>query len=115
VIEDRRSMVGSIVAAMAFIRDNGDAVLPLYFLNLMAFVAVVAVYAAIAPGAGTTGLRMWIGFAVGQLLIVGRLWVKLTFWASEASLFQGRLAHAGHVAKAEPTWPDSPAAEAITS
>jgi hypothetical protein len=35
------------------------------------------------------------------------------FWASETSLFQARLAHAGYVAAPVPTWPDSPAAEAI--
>jgi hypothetical protein len=35
------------------------------------------------------------------------------FWASETSLFQARLAHAGYTARAEPTWPDSPAADAI--
>jgi hypothetical protein len=56
---------------------------------------------------------MWIGFALGQLYVLGRLWVKLVFWASEVALFQQRFAHAGYVASPEPTWPDSPAAEAI--
>ena len=42
-----------------------------------------------------------------------RLWIKLVFWASETALFQARLAHAGYVAAPQPTWPDSPAAEAI--
>jgi hypothetical protein len=41
--------------------------------------------------------------------------VKLVFWASETALFQSRLAHAGYVARPLPTWPDSPAADAIQS
>jgi hypothetical protein len=56
---------------------------------------------------------MWIGFAIGQLYVIGRLWVKLVFWASETALFQNRLAHAGYVARPEPAWPESPAADAI--
>ena len=58
---------------------------------------------------------MWIAFAVGQLYVLVRLWVKLVFWASETSLFQGRLAHADYVAAPPPRWPESPAAEAIGS
>jgi hypothetical protein len=56
---------------------------------------------------------MWLGLGVGQLFIVARLWVKLAFWASETALFQSRLAHAGYVARRLPTWPESPAADAI--
>ncbi len=65
------------------------------------------------PGAGSTGWSMWLGFAIGQLYVLARLWVKLVFWASETALFQGRLAHAGYVAAARPIWPESPAAEAL--
>ena len=50
---------------------------------------------------------------LGQVYIVARLWVKLVFWASETSLFQSRLAHAGYVARPEPVWPESPMAEAM--
>jgi hypothetical protein len=76
-------------------------------------VIVTALYGVIAPGAGSSGLTMWAAFAIGQLYVLARLWVKLMFWASETALFQGRLAHAGYVAAPQPTWPDSPAAEAI--
>ena len=58
---------------------------------------------------------MWWAFGIGQVYILARLWVKLTFWASATALFQARLAHAGYVARPEPAWPDSPAAEAIRS
>jgi hypothetical protein len=115
VVEDRRSMLGAIRSAIGFIRRNGGAALILYFLDFVLFVIALAVYALIAPGAGRGGIFVWLGFAVGQLYILARLWVKLVFWASETALFQARLAHAGYVAAPRPTWPDSPTAEAITT
>jgi len=113
VVEDRRSALGAISAAARFIGRNYGAAVPLYLIDAALFLIVLAIYAFIAPGAGRTGFSMWAGFAVGQLYIVARLWVKLVFWASETSLFQGRLAHAGYVARPLPAWPESPAAEAI--
>ena len=113
VVEDRRSMLGAIVAALGFIRRNAAAAALLFLMNFALFVIVVGLYALVAPGAGGIGLAMWIAFALGQLYVLARLWVKLTFWASETALFQDRLAHAGYVARPEPTWPESPAAAAI--
>jgi hypothetical protein len=114
VVEDRRSMIGALGASLRFVRRNGAAV-GVYLLNVAVFVASVAVYGLIAPGAGGSGLTMWLGFAIGQLYVLARLWVKLVFWASETALFQSRFAHADYVAAPQPTWPDSPAAEAIRS
>ena len=113
VVEDRRSMIGAITGALGFIRRNCGAAVSLFLANFALFVIVAGLYALVAPGAGRTGASMWIGFAIGQLYVIGRLWVKLVFWASETALFQNRLAHAGYVARPEPTWPDSPAADAI--
>jgi hypothetical protein len=113
VVEDRRSMIGAVTGAVGFIQRNYAAAVSLFLANFALFVIVVGLYALIAPGAGRTGASMWIGFVVGQLYVIGRLWVKLVFWASETALFQNRLAHAGYVARPEPTWPDSPAADAI--
>ena len=113
VVEDRRSALGSIHAAVGFIARNWVAAAMLYLADFVLFVLVVAMYAAVAPGAGGIGATMWIGFAIGQAYVLGRLWVKLVFWASETALFQGRLAHAGYVATPEPTWPESPSVEAI--
>ena len=45
--------------------------------------------------------------------IVLLVFVRLQFMASQTSLFQSRLAHAGYVARPLPRWPDSPAADAI--
>jgi hypothetical protein len=113
VVEDRRSMLGAILAAVRFVQRNYGAAVALYLADLALFLLVVGAYAVVAPGAGRAGWIAWAGFAVGQAYIVGRLIVKLIFWASETALFQGRLAHAGYVAAPARPWPDSPAAEAI--
>jgi len=113
VVEDRRSALGAVVAAVRLIRGHAAAALGVYALNVIAFGLTLAIYALLAPRAGSTGVMMWVGFAIGQLYVVLRLCVKLTFWASETSLFQSRLAHAGYVAAPAPAWPDSPTAEAL--
>jgi hypothetical protein len=113
VVEDRRSMLAAVAAALRFLFRNGRAAGALYLLNLTLLAAVLGAYALVAPGAGTTGWSMWAGFAIAQLYLLGRLWVKLLFWASETALFQGRLAHAGYVAMLAPRGPESPSVEAI--
>jgi hypothetical protein len=114
VVEDRRSMLGSIAAAIRFVGANYGAAVSLYLADILLFLVAIAAYAALAPGGGGAGLSMWLAFTVGQCYVLARLWIKLLFWASETALFQSRLAHAGYVAAAAPAWPDSPAAEAIT-
>ena len=106
-------MLGSIFAGFRFVRRNAGAVFALYFLNGFLFLLVIAAYAAVAPGAGFTGAQVWLGVLVGQVYLLARLWAKLVFYASQTSLFQSRLAHAGYTAAARPVWPESPAAELI--
>lgn len=109
VVEDRRSMIGALAAGLRFVRRNLGATVGLYALNSLAFLAVLLLYYFAAPGASANAPA----FAVGQLFIVLRVVVRLQFAASQTALFQGRLAHAGYVARPIPKWPDSPAAEAI--
>ena len=109
VVEDRRSMIGAIAASWRFIRRHPIGVWALYKINAFAFLLVIGLYFLIAPGASADSLA----FAIGQLYIVLRVIVRLLFSASQTALFQGRLAHAGYVARQIPQWPDSPAAEAI--
>jgi hypothetical protein len=112
VVEDRRSMVMTLLAALRFVRRNIGAVLALYGLNLALFLGLLLVYFVVAPGV-TGDWRMWVGLIVGQLYIVLRSVLRLQFASSQIALFQGRLAHAQYTATPTPTWPDSPAAEAI--
>lgn len=109
VVEDRRSMIGALSAGFRFVRRNLGAAVGLYAVNSVAFLGVLFLYYLAAPGAAANTLA----FAIGQLFIVLRVIVRLQFAASQTALFQGRLAHAGYVARPAPKWPDSPAAEAI--
>jgi hypothetical protein len=113
IVEDRRSMLGAIAGSIGFIGRNAAAAVSLFLANFALFIAVIGLYALVAPGSGAAGVSMWIGFAIGQLYVIARLWVKLVFWASETAFFQSRLAHAGYVTRPEPVWPDSPQADAI--
>jgi hypothetical protein len=114
VVEDRRSMVSAVAQAIGFIQRNAAAVILLFLANFGLFVAVVAAYAMVAPNSAGAGFPMWSAFIIGQAYVVARLWVKLVFWASEIALFQSLLAHSGYVNRPEPTWPESPIADALS-
>ena len=113
VVEDRRSMIGALNAALRFIAHHPGRAFGLYTLNGAIFLGLLAVWAIVAPGAGGAGASMWIGFAIAQLYLLARLLLKLHFLASQTALFQARLAHAAYTAAPQPVWPDSPAAELI--
>ena len=113
VVEDRRSMIGAIIAGARFVRRNAAAVASLYLLTASLFLGLLLVYAVAAPGASSTGAGFWLGFAIGQLYLLGRLWIRLVFFASETALFQGRLAHAGYIASAVVPRPEPPIVEDV--
>ena len=113
VVEDRQSAVGALRASLGFIARNTGRVAGLYALNALAFLALLALWAQAAPGAGGAGWSIWAGFATAQLYLLARLLLKLQFMASQTTLFQVLLAHAGYTAAPPPVWPESPGAEAI--
>ena len=104
-------MIGAVTASVRFIRRNFGGVASLYMLNGLLFVAVLVLYALVAPGAGLSGAGVWVGFAISQIYLLARLWVRLVFFAAETALFQGRLAHAGYVASAPLPRPEPPIVE----
>jgi hypothetical protein len=112
VVEDRRSAIGALLAGARFVRRNLAAAGGLYLLNGILFLAAIALYALIAPGAA---LPAWLALIIGETYIVLRHFLKLTFYASQTALFQARLAHAAYTAGPPIEWPESPAAEAITN
>jgi hypothetical protein len=115
VVEDRRSAIGALLASMRFLARHPRAVGCLCLLNAAALAALVAGYAALAPGAPGSGLRLLVALGLGQAYILGRHYVKLLIYASETALFQGALAHAAYTASPLLIWPDSPAVESLTS
>ena len=113
VVEDRRSMVGALLATLRFMRRHALGVAGLWLLNGLLLALIYTAYAIVAPGAGASGNAVWGVFLIGQLYIAARVFARLAAYASQVSYFQSRLAHATYVARPEPRWPDSPAAEAI--
>ena len=112
VVEDRRSAIGALAASLRFIARKPGAALGLYVMNGLTFALVIGFYALVAPGAAG-GVAVVVGLLLGQLYIILRMLVRMAFAASQISLFQSRLAHAGYTARYVPVWPESAAAEAI--
>jgi hypothetical protein len=113
VVEDRRSALGAVSAALRFVWRRPSRVAGLYALNGLAFLIVIAAWALIAPGARGGGLILWVDFLAAQLYVLARLALKLQFLASETALFQSCLAHAAYAAAPLPALPESPSAELI--
>ena len=113
VVEDRRSAIGALSAALGFLGRHAGAACGLYALNGLVFVGLLVLWALAAPGAGGVGLSMWTAFAVTQLYLLARIGLKLQFMASETAFFQRSLAHSEFTAAPLPVWPDSPAAASI--
>jgi hypothetical protein len=115
VVEDRRSMIGALLAGGRFVWRHPGAAAGVFLLNVLLFAAAVGAYALLARGAGgASGFTVLIGLLVAQAYILARLFVKLSFYASAIALFQDRLAHAEYTAMPRAVWPDSPAIETIT-
>jgi len=114
VVEDRRSMTGALAGSLRFIRRNFVGVAALYAMNGALLLTVLALYALLAPGAASSGAGVWLGFALSQLYLLARLWVRLVFFASETSLFQGRLAHAGYIARVPIRRAEPPITESLS-
>jgi hypothetical protein len=103
VVEDRRSAIGALAAGFRFVRRHAAATLLLSVINM-----------------ALAGFTWWLAaaFDIGMTTAVyayllARALLRLIYIASAVSLFQGRLAHARYTGRALPTWPDSPAAEAV--
>ena len=110
VVEDRRSMLGAIGAALRFMRRRVWRVTGLYLLNVLAFAIILRLWLQIAPSASAPA---WLALLAAEIYLLARVWAKLAFMASEVVFFQGELAHADYAAAPTIVWPDSPEAEAI--
>ena len=110
VVEDRRSMLGAILASLRFIRRCHIRVAGLYLLNVLGLLIVMRLWMSLAPSAAAPS---WSALFIAQVYLLVRIWTKLAFMASEVVFFQGELAHATYTAAAPLVWPESAAAEAI--
>jgi hypothetical protein len=104
VVEDRRSAIGALSSSVRFVTRNAGAALTL-----------AAVNAALAAATWWLAATFSIGASAAlYAYLLARAFLRLIYAASLIALFQSRLAHAGYTARPHATWPDSPAAEAIS-
>jgi hypothetical protein len=89
VVGNGRRVVSAVRAAARFVGRHAPTPLALYLLDGAVFLGVIVVYGLVVPEVGR-GPLVWIAVGLGQLFVVARLWVKLLFWASEATLFRAR-------------------------
>ena len=111
VVEDRRSMLGALMAGWRFVTRHPLETLTLYLLNAMAFGALL--WAVLWTFGGVGSASRFMLHAAASLYLFLRLLLKLVFFASQTAFFQRSLAHADYTAAPEPLWPESPSAEEI--
>jgi hypothetical protein len=113
VVEDRRSMLGAILAGWRFVVGHPLKTSGLYLLNSAAFGVALGAYTFAFPGAGSSAAVGVAAVAAASLYLLARVALKLAFFASQQALFQRSLAHADYTAAPQLLWPESPAAEEI--
>ena len=109
VVEDRRSMLGAILAGWRFVLAHPLETFGVFLLNAAAFGLLLWI-AMMAFTSGISGAKF---FAAINLYLLVRLMLKLVFFASQTAFFQRSLAHADYTAAPTLLWPESPAAEEI--
>jgi hypothetical protein len=110
VVEDRRSVIAAIAAAIRFIRRRFWRCSGLYALNIAGQVVLARVWLQVAAGADGSDAAALL---VAQAYLVARIWARMAFLGSETVFHQGELAHATYTAAPVPRWPDSASVEAI--
>ncbi len=83
------SAVAGLARALRFVASRPGRTVAVYGGLGLAVLAVVAVYAWIAPGAGeSTWMGLAAAFALSQLYLIARLYLRLALLAAEMVLFQ---------------------------
>lgn len=110
VVEDRRSMLGALLASMRFIRTRPIRTGGLFALHLAVGAGILILWPLVMPPSVES---FWVALGLAGLYLLVVLVARMALIASEVALFQRELAHASYTAMPEPVWPDSPAVEAI--
>ena len=101
VVEDRRSAIGALLAALRFMARRPATVAGLWALNMVLLALILAGCALVAPTA--VGFGPIGPFLVGQLYTAAHLFATFVAWASQTAYFQDQLAHPTYVARARVT------------
>ncbi len=99
VYEGRRSVLGALLRAARFVARRRGKTIGLYCLLASMAVLIVGLYALAAPGPGQgTLLAVGLAFAVGQIYLMARLTLRLTFFSAQMRLYESE--RFGDVARA---------------
>jgi len=109
VVEDRRSVVGALLAGWRFVRRRPLVCVGLYVANDSLVLAAVAATPLLVMTQGAS----WLTLVAALIGLIARCAGRLLFYATEISYFQSQLAHAGYVAAPTPVWPESATADAL--
>lgn len=87
--ENRRSMVLAALKGFGFVLANLGRTMTLYYGLALVSLVLLGLYWLVAPGVGqATVPSLVFAFAVGQAYLVGKLVVRLTFYAGQMSLYE---------------------------
>lgn len=89
VVEDRISALIALVAASRFALKNFRRTYALYLVLTLVGLVLIVVYAFLQTQlAQETYASIFLAFALGQLYLMTRMWLKASFYASQTSLYQ---------------------------
>lgn len=87
--ENRRSMLLAALRGFGFVLGHPGPTMLLYYGLVFVGLLLLALYYLFAPGAGQATLPgILIAFLIGQLYLVAKLVLRLTFYASEMELYR---------------------------
>jgi hypothetical protein len=104
VVEDRRSAIGSLAAAVRFIRRRFLRVAGLHLLNLIAALALLRFWALLVDQSGSG----WLVSVAGPVSLLLGAWTRIALLASETAFFQRELAGPAEAPVSDPVWPEAP-------
>jgi hypothetical protein len=88
VLESRRSAILAALRGLGFVLSNPGKTLGIYYGLGAVGIALLAVYALIAPGATqSTPLPIVLAFLLGQAFLVARLVLRLAFYAAQMAFY----------------------------
>jgi hypothetical protein len=91
VLEDRARVLPAALDALRFVRRHPLQTLGLYFVLGLLGLGLLAAYRSVAPGAGQSTLPgVLLAFLGGQLFLVAKLILRLTFYGAQMALYQAR-------------------------
>ena len=91
VYEGRRSVLIALMRAARFVVRHAGKAIGLYLALAAIGLLLIVLYALMAPGPGqSTALGIALAFLVGQLYLLARLALRLTFFSAQMRLYESR-------------------------